>query len=106
VKLLEKEGALANASSTQIIGFQMDSQEKWCALWGIGSNDGGKTINGYIQLYLIEGKKQQMLEGHCCCFGQVLLHNESHVSEVFCFVERKAGEMTSRVHVTEISAPP
>lgn len=31
-------------SNTQIIGYQTDSSEKWGALYGIGSKDGGKTI--------------------------------------------------------------
>jgi clathrin heavy chain len=35
--------------------------KKWAALFGISTPDGGKTINGHIQLYLIEGGKQQMI---------------------------------------------
>ena len=41
--------------------------------------------------------------GHCCTFGEALVHNDTHKSTLFCFVERKAGEMNSRVHMTEIS---
>ena len=75
----------------QIIGYVLAPDEKWAALFGISSPDGGKTINGHIQLYFIEGGKQQLLEGHACTFGQAYLHNESHKSNIFCFVERKAG---------------
>jgi len=41
----------------------MDVSEKWYALFGISTPDGGKTINGNIQLFLSEGSKQQLLEG-------------------------------------------
>lgn len=84
----------------------LSPDREWSALFGISTPDGGKTINGHIQLYFIKGGKQQLLEGHACTFGKVLLHNETHKSNVFCFVERKAGETKSLVHVTEISAPP
>lgn len=84
----------------------MGPDRKWSALFGISTPDGGQTINGHIQLYFIEGGKQQLLEGHACTFGKVLLHNDTHKSNVFCFVERKAGETKSLVHITEISAPP
>ena len=70
----------------------MGPDRKWSALFGISTPDGGKTINGHIQLYFIEGGKQQLLEGHACTFGKVVIHSESQEkSNVFCFVERKAG---------------
>lgn len=90
----------------QVIGYVLAPDRKWAALFAISTPDGGQTINGHIQLYLIEAGKQQMLEGHACAFGSVLLHNDTHRSNVFCFVERKAGETKSLVHITEISAPP
>lgn len=90
----------------QVIGYALSPDEKWGALFGISSPDGGKTINGHIQLYRIEDNKQQLIEGHACTFGKVYLHNETHRSNVFCFVERKSGEKNSTVHITEISPPP
>jgi clathrin heavy chain len=103
VKIFERAGDL---KEDQIIGYVLAPDEKWGALFGISSPDGGKTINGHIQLYLIEGGKQQLLEGHACTFGQAYIHNESHKSNLFCFVERKSGEKNSLVHITEISPPP
>ena len=32
-----------------------------------------------------------------------MIHTDTHKSTLFCFVERKAGELSSRVHMTEIS---
>ncbi len=41
-----------------------------------------------------------MLQGHACTFGKAYLHNETHKSQIFCYVERKAGDKTSNVHIT------
>ena len=90
----------------QVIGYVLGPDRKWSALFGLSTPDGGHTINGHIQLYFIDGGEQQLLEGHACTFGKVLLHNDNHKSNVFCFVERKAGETKSLVHIIEISAPP
>ena len=61
-KVLERAGSLAE-QNIQIIGYGVDPTQRWCALWGITTPDGGKTINGHIQLFLTEGSKQQLLEG-------------------------------------------
>ena len=106
VKILDRSGALSSENPVQIIGYNLEGNEKWCALYGISTPDGGKTINGHIQLFLIDGAKQQMLEGHCCQFGEALVHGDDYKSSLFCFVERKSGESTSKLHINEIGAPP
>lgn len=58
VKVFDKA---VDLKDDQIIGYVLGPDEKWGALFGISSPDGGKTINGHIQLYFIEGGKQQML---------------------------------------------
>lgn len=102
-KIFDRVGSL---KEDQIIGYVLGPDEKWAALFGISSPDGGATINGHIQLYLIEKGKEQILEGHACTFGKAFLHNETHKSNIFCYVERKAGEKNSTVQITEISPPP
>lgn len=84
----------------------MEGNEKWCSLFGISTPDGGKTILGHIQLFLIEGAKQQLLEGHCSCFGEAPIHADDYNSSLFCFFERKSTDPTPRIHITEIGAPP
>lgn len=103
VKVFDRDEKLKEG---QIIGYVLSNDQKWGALYGISSPDGGKTINGQIQLYLFEGGRQQLLEGHACAFGQAYLHNETHKSNIFVFVERKNGEKNSTVHISEISPPP
>lgn len=46
------------------------------------------------------------MDGHCCCFGDALIHSDDFKSSLFCFVERKQGETSSRLHITEIGVPP
>lgn len=58
IKILDRAGALSGENPVQIIGYNLEPAEKWCALFGISTPDGGKTINGHIQLFLIEGAKQ------------------------------------------------
>lgn len=106
VKILDRSGGLVENPTTQIIGYCLEPAEKWSALFGISTPDQGKTINGHIQLYFIEGSKQQLLEGHACTFGKAYIHNESFQSTLFCFVEKKQGEAVAKVHINEISAAP
>ncbi len=49
-KIFDRSGDLTEG---QIIGYVLANGGKWCALFGISSPDGGQTINGHIQLYLI-----------------------------------------------------
>lgn len=72
VKIFDRSGDLKEG---QIIGYVLGPDKKWCALFAISTPDGGQTINGHIQLYFIEGGKQQLLEGHACTFGKAYLHN-------------------------------
>ncbi|CAK75677.1 unnamed protein product (macronuclear) [Paramecium tetraurelia] len=105
VKVMDRY-PLSSENPVQIIGYGLEGNEKWCALYGISTPDGGRTINGHIQLFLIEQARQQILEGHCCCFGDALIHTDDYKSSLFCFVERKSGETTSRLHISEIGVPP
>lgn len=61
VKVFDRAGGLVDSQFTQIIGYALEPNEKWAALYGMNTPDGGKTINGHIQLYFIEGGKQQLL---------------------------------------------
>lgn len=103
---MDRTGPLGPENAVQIIGYGLENSEKWCALYGISTPDGGRTINGHIQLFLIEAAKQQVLEGHCCTFGEAFVHSDDFKSSLFCFVERKQGESVSRLHITEIGVPP
>ena len=50
VKIFDRSGDLKDG---QVIGYVLSPDHKWSALFAISSPDGGQTINGHIQLYLI-----------------------------------------------------
>jgi clathrin heavy chain len=85
----------------QIIGYSLSPDEKWGALTGLFvTNEPVKVINGHIQLYWIDGGKQQLLEGHSCTFGRAYVHNETHKSNIFSFVEKKQSDKNSTMHIS------
>lgn len=102
-RIVDRQGPLAE-SSTQIVSYGLDPAGKFSAIVGISTPDAGKTINGHIQLCLIEAGKQQTLEGHAACFGQLKLNNTSPLITVFCYAEKKSGDPSSRIVVSEINA--
>jgi len=64
VKMFDR---LAELGDTQIISYKTDSACKWLALGGIAQRNG--QIAGSIQLYSVERKMSQHIEGHACAFA-------------------------------------
>jgi clathrin heavy chain len=94
-----------NLASSQIMSYQVDPTEQWCLLVGISSAD-GKNINGNMQLYMVDKKQQQLLEGFAGCFTQLPVGDVGgYENSVLCFIEKKAAEATTKVHVMEIGNP-
>eukprot|EP00913_Durusdinium_trenchii_P027645 g25926.t1 len=97
-KIFQRAGKLAEAG-TQIINYSANSQVSW-------------TIDGNMQLYSVERKQQQLLEGHAGCFGNVYVDDGGVRCGVFAFQERKAGQPGTKLHIMDIlknrgeSAPP
>jgi len=110
-KIFQRAGKLGEAG-TQIINYSANSQMSWCLLTGISTQDQGRTIDGNMQLYCVERKQQQMLEGHAGCFGNVMVDDGSIPGGLFAFQERKAGTQQTKLHIMDIlknrgeSAPP
>eukprot|EP00922_Rhytidocystis_sp_ex-Travisia-forbesii_P070816 GHVS01105726.1.p1 GENE.GHVS01105726.1~~GHVS01105726.1.p1 ORF type:complete len:1773 (+),score=396.02 GHVS01105726.1:341-5659(+) len=102
-KIFDRQGKVAEGT-TQLINYASDKNQKWCVLVGISTADGGKTIDGSMQLYSIEKKQQQMLEGHAGCFAEIVLdESQGATTGVFMFAERKKdGGGVSRLHVMDI----
>ena len=99
-KIFERAGKLAEAG-TQIINYSANSQISWCLLSGISTQDQGKTIDGNMQLYSVEKKQQQLLEGHAGGFGNVKVNDTEGPAGLFAFAERKAG--VTKLHVMDVT---
>lgn len=88
------------------MSYDVDPAEQWCFLVGLYSLD-QKNINAYMQLYNIERKQQQLLEGYSGCFANLPMTDSapSFTNNLFAFCEKKAGETVNRLHIMEIGNP-
>eukprot|EP00824_Muranothrix_gubernata_P013157 TRINITY_DN2754_c0_g1_i2.p1 TRINITY_DN2754_c0_g1~~TRINITY_DN2754_c0_g1_i2.p1 ORF type:complete len:1581 (-),score=427.08 TRINITY_DN2754_c0_g1_i2:505-4755(-) len=82
----------------------MDSSNKWTIMGGISSPDGGQSINGTMQLYSIEHKQQQIIEGFTPSFADANI-DPTYKSSIVCFIGKKSSETQSFVHINEIGVP-
>lgn len=75
-------------SASQIINYQASADMKWLLVVGISKGD-NNAILGNMQLYSVEKKVSQALQGHAGCFASITKDGESSPRNVFCFVEKK-----------------
>lgn len=66
------------------------------------TQDGGKTIDGSMQLYSMELKKQQQLEGHAACFNNIVIDETVGPQPVICFTEKKRDSSEFKLHIRDI----
>jgi len=85
------------------MSYGVDSSEKWCFLVGLYSTD-QRTINSWMQLFFLEKRQQQILEGYAGCFADIPLQ-DGYKNSIFSFCEKKAAETTQRIHFMEIGNP-
>eukprot|EP00398_MALV-I-01_sp_L67-1_P000178 gene178-941_t len=103
-KMFDRANKLAE-QSTQIINYGVSEDKKWCLLTGLTTPDGGRTIDGSMQLYNTELKATQALEGHAGAFGQVQLADDGSPSILLSFSERKSGTTITTLHIRELKGP-
>ncbi|CRG97759.1 clathrin heavy chain, putative [Plasmodium gallinaceum] len=100
VKIFEKAQVFIDNNS-QILYYATDKEMKWCILCGISTQDQGKSIDGYMQLYSCEKKLHQTIEGFIGCFGSFIFDNWD-MKPLFCFIEKKKNSNISRLHLMDI----
>merc|ERR1719284_1336036 len=100
-KVFQRSGKLAEAG-TQGISYATNSAMSWCLLTVISTQDQGRTIDGNMQLYSMEKKQQQLLEGHYGTFGNVLVDDSGPPAGLFAFMERKAGTTQTKLHIMDV----
>jgi len=103
-KIFQRAGKLAEAG-VQVINYACNSQQTWCLVTGISTPDQGRTIEGNMQLYSMERKQQQLLEGHAGCFGNVQVTDQPVAPGLFAFTERKAGTAQTKLHIMDVTSP-
>lgn len=107
VRIFERAGKLAE-QSTQIVGYQTDSGQRWCLLMGLcpvtNETTGSISVKGQLQLFSVEKRQQQLIEGFSGNFGELIVDDFLHSpASVVCFVEKKQENPNARLHVMDIS---
>ncbi|KAH8096034.1 hypothetical protein JL720_3378 [Aureococcus anophagefferens] len=97
VKVLDRHASLGEG--TQVINYQVSPDEKWCLLMGI--SQAGGVIQGNMQLYSVEKKVSQTLQGHAGCFHSMAVPGRSDPAQVLIFEEKKADQ-PAKLFVMEV----
>lgn len=99
VKMFDRHASLSDA---QIINYRTDSTQKWLLLVGIAQRD--NRIAGAMQLYSVDRKVSQPIEGHAAAFARYQVEGASAPSILFCFANRSPTQ--SKLYVLEVGKEP
>jgi len=97
-KIFERHSTLADC---QIINYRADSSLKWLCVVGIAQREG--RIAGALQLYSVDRKVSQPIEGHAAAFADFVVDGGTKPSTLFTFSKRTATE--SKLYIIEVQKP-
>lgn len=98
VKMFDRHASLAGC---QIINYRTDQQHRWLLLIGISAQQ--NRVVGAMQLFSVERKVSQPIEGHAAAFGLYKLEGNANTSTLFCFAVR--GQAGGKLHIIEVGQP-
>jgi clathrin heavy chain len=100
----------ANLANNQIINYRCDPAEKWLVLIGIapGAPERPQLVKGNMQLFSVDQQRSQALEAHAASFATFKVPGDENSSTLICFASKAtfAGQITSKLHVTQLGAQP
>jgi len=91
----------ANLQGCQIINYRTDHNMQWLLLVGISAAD--NRVAGRMQLYSVERKVSQPIEGHAACFAQFKMDGNKEASTIFSFSVRTP--QGGKLHIIEVGQP-
>jgi len=100
VAIFQRHESLASA---QIINYRVDPENKWAVLVGIQRTPDGR-IGGLMQLYSIEKRQSQAIEGHAAGFTRFTVEGAQKPSTLFVFAARTAAG--AKLHIIEVGDAP
>mmetsp|Transcript_32005 Transcript_32005/g.47250 ORF Transcript_32005/g.47250 Transcript_32005/m.47250 type:complete len:1732 (+) Transcript_32005:118-5313(+) len=106
VKVFDRHQTLG--PNSQIINYKVSPDGKWCVLGGISAGAGG-SVNGNMQLYSLEKKVSQPLEGHAASFASIKIVGREDPAQVLVFHEKKAASPPGeppKIFVMEVGRDP
>ena len=83
--MFDRHSSLAGC---QIINYRTDKSQNWLLLVGISAE--AHRVKGNMQLYSVERKVSQPIEGHAAGFAQLKLSGNQEESTLFSFAVRNA----------------
>jgi len=104
VKVFDRHATLG--ANTQIINYKVSPDSKWCLLGGISAGAGG-MVNGNMQLYSMERKVSQPLQGHAGSFATIKIPGRED-AQILVFHEKKAEapQEPPKLYIKEIGRDP
>lgn len=98
-KMFDRHSSL---NGCQIINYRTDPKQQWLLLVGISVQH--SRVAGAMQLYSVERKCSQPIEGHAASFAQFKMDGNAEASTLFCFAVRTA--QGGKLHIIEVGQPP
>lgn len=98
-KTFERHSSL---NGCQIINYRTDPKQTWLLLIGISAQH--NRVVGAMQLYSVERKCSQPIEGHAASFAQFKMEGNAEASNLFCFAVRTV--QGAKLHIIEVGQPP
>ncbi|XP_072934300.1 clathrin heavy chain isoform X3 [Epargyreus clarus] len=99
VKMFDRHSSL---SDCQIINYRTDAKQQWLLLVGISAQQ--NRVVGAMQLYSVERKCSQPIEGHAASFATFKAEGNAEPSTLFCFAVRTA--QGGKLHIIEVGQTP
>ncbi|XP_022345312.1 clathrin heavy chain 1 isoform X3 [Crassostrea virginica] len=91
-----------NLAGCQIINYRTDAAQKWLLVVGISAQQ--NRVVGAMQLYSVDRKISQPIEGHAAAFCQFKMEGNPQPSTLFSFAVR--GAQGGKLHIIEVGQPP
>jgi clathrin heavy chain len=98
VKMFDRHASLQDC---QIINYRTDHNMQWLLFTGISAQE--SRVAGRMQLYSVECKVSQPIEGHAACFAQFKLDANKEPSTIFSYSVR--GPQGGKLHIIEVGSP-
>ncbi|ODN04923.1 Clathrin heavy chain [Orchesella cincta] len=98
-KMFDRHSSLAG---TQIINYRTDPKQNWLLLVAISAQQ--NRVVGAMQLYSVERKVSQPIEGHAGTFAQIKMEGNPEPSNLLCFAVRNL--QGGKLHIVEVGGVP
>ncbi|KAF5272050.1 hypothetical protein FQR65_LT05031 [Abscondita terminalis] len=99
VKMFDRHSSL---NGCQIINYRTDPKQNWLLLVGISAQQ--SRVVGAMQLYSVDRKCSQPIEGHAASFATFKLEGNPEPSTLFCFAVRSL--QGGKLHIIEVGQSP